>query len=249
MDPVNAGARGTARAAGVAAILAGSLLFAALPLELLAERPETDNAAASLAWLERHAALANFTAGLQLTGGALLIVAVMGLALVMSRGHTGLPLVSGTVSGCSAGVLLATVGGIRSNTAAIQYIGSFDPEWAESAYLTTHIIGLQSLLPVATIAASAWLIVVSVAAARRGLPGLLAIGVLPAVGVVLTLTAKFAPIVTIGDEMGFAWMLHIANILVGVPLGIVTIGIVLLIPRTAGRLATAPRSRTTGTTL
>lgn len=243
MDPVNAGARSTARAAGVAAVLAGFLLFAAVPLELLADRPDTDNAAASLAWLERNAALTSLTAGLQLSGGALLIVAVTGLALVMSRGHIGLPLASATVFGCFAGALFSTVGAIRSNTGAIQYIGGFDPDWAESAYLATHIIGLQSLLPVATIAASVWLIVVSVAAARRGLPGLLAIGVLPAVGVVVAGLAKFAPVVTIGDEVGLGWLLHIANILVGVPLGIVTLGIVLLIPRAAHMFATAPRTQ------
>ncbi|SBS73009.1 hypothetical protein [uncultured Microbacterium sp.] len=249
MDPVDAGARGTARAAGVAAVLAGFLLFAAVPLELLADRPDTDNAAASLVWLERNAALTNLTAGLQLSGGALLIVAVTGLALVMRRGHIGLPLASATVFGCFAGALFAAVGGIRSNTGAIQYIGGFDPDWAESAYLATHIIGLQSLLPVATIAASGWLIVVSVAGARRGLPWLLAIGMLPTVGLVMAGLAKFAPVVTIGDEVGVGWLLHIANILVGVPLGIVAVGIVLLIPRTAERFATAPRSTTIGSTL
>jgi hypothetical protein len=115
--------------------------------------------------------------------------------------------------------------------------------------MATHIIGLQSLLPVATLAASAWLIVISVAAARRGLPGLLAIGVLPTVGVVVAGLAKFAPVVTSGDEMGVGWLLHIANILVGVPLGIVAVGIILLIPRTAERFAAAPRSVTMGSAL
>lgn len=230
-------------------MLAGFMLFAAVPLELFADRPDADDAAASLAWLESNAGLTNITAGLQLSGGALLIVAVTGLALVMSRRHIGLPIASATVFGCFAGALFSTVGGIRSNTGSIQYIGGFDPDWAESAYLATHIIGLQSLLPLATIAASGWLIVVSVTAARRGLPALLAIGVLPAVGVVVGGLAKFAPVVSIGDGLGAGWVLQIANILVGVPLGIVAIGIMLLIPRTAMKLATAPRSMAAGPTL
>lgn len=223
-------------------MLAGLLLFAAVPLELLGDRPETDDAAASLAWLERNAALAGVTAGLQLASGALLIVAVMGVTLQLRRGHVGLAVASATVFGVVAGALYATVGAIRSNTGAIQYIGGFDPDWAESAYLATHIIGLQSLLPLATLAASGWLVIVSVAAARRGLPGLLAIGVLPAVGVVIALLAKFAPAATENDQSGIGWIVHIANILVGVPIGIVTLGVVLLIPRAAAKLATAPRS-------
>lgn len=230
-------------------MLAGLLLFASVPLELLAGRPETDDAAASLAWLERNAALASLTAALLLSSGALLIVSVIGVFVELRRGRVGLALGSATVFGCFAGALYATVGAIRSNTGAIQYIGSFDPDWAESAYLATHIIGLQSILPLATIAASGWLIAISVAAARRGLPGLLAIGALPAVGVVIAVLAKFAPVVTEGDQTGIGWILHIGNILVGVPLGIVALGIVLLIPRAAARLASTPHSTPTDSTM
>ncbi|KJL45060.1 hypothetical protein RS82_00409 [Microbacterium trichothecenolyticum] len=217
------------------------MLFVALPLELLAGRPDADNVAASLAWLERNAALASVTAGLQLSGGALLIVAVTGFALVLRR-QVGPALGSATVFGVFAGALFAAVGAIRGNTGAIQYIGSFEQDWAESAYLATHLIGVQSLLPLAEIAASGWLIIISIAAARRGLPGLLAVGVLPAVGVLAALLAKFAPVLTAGDQIGLGWFLHIGNILVGVPLGIVAVGIALLVPDAAARFATGLRS-------
>ena len=242
MGAERAGSVGIARAAGVAAVLAGVMLFAALPLELLAGRPDTDNAAASVEWLAANAALASVTAGLQLVGGALLIVAVTGVTLAL-RDHVGLALGSATVFGIFAGALYATVGAMRSNTGAIQYIGGFEQDWAESAYLATHIIGLQSLLPLAVLAASGWLVIISIAAARRGLRGLLAVGVLPAIGILGGLLAKFAPVLTTVDQIGLGWFLQVSNIRVGVPLGIVALGVVLLAPGAAESFLTAPRSR------
>ena len=57
------------------------------------------------------------------------------------------------------------------------------------------------------------------------------------------LLAKFAPVLTTVDQIGLSWFLQVSNILVGVPLGIVALGIVLLVPGAAESLLTAPRSR------
>lgn len=215
---------------GVVLILAGATLAVALLPELATGFRDTDNAAESLAWLRGNIPAANLSSSLLLVAGALLIVGSFGLRRRLREGGGGFALESASVFGIVAGTLYAVAGAIRGNGESILYIDTLDAGWAESAYLATHVIGTQSLLPLAELGTSGWLVAIAIGGARRGLPGLLAVGVLPALTLVLLLVGKLIPGFLTLDVAGVGWALHIANLLVAVPLGIVALGITTLVP-------------------
>jgi hypothetical protein len=239
MSPPSSPRDSSGRVLGSLTILTGVVLGSALPVELSTGRGDTDDAAASLVWLENHPGIADLTAGLLLIGGTLLIVVALGLRRRLGEGRAGWAIDAATAFGVVAGTCYATAGALRSVGGSILYIGTFGREGAEAAYLAAHIVGNQALLPLAEIGGSGWLVAVGVAAFRRRLPGLVAVAVLPAVALTVLAAARLLPGLLAGDALGVGWLIHIANLVVGVPVGIVALGVALVVPTVWQRLGRA----------
>jgi hypothetical protein len=223
------------RAPAIASVIAGVALGVAPAVELLGtNRGDTDNADEGLAFLHDEAYRYGLTGFVLVVAGVALIVAVLGFAQHQQRrggagtGAAGLGLGLLTVSTLAviggAGYLFA---GILRHTShgTIGYIEEMDREWAEAAYLGTHMVGTQGLLPMAAHLLAAWLVGVALVWWRAGSRGLALVGVLPAMLLVLFVLDALVPFADDAALSGVVWFGYILTMLVAQPLALVVVGL------------------------
>jgi hypothetical protein len=223
-------------AAGVALILAAT----ALVLASLAEfapgeiRGNGDDPAESVAFLRAAGRFYGYSGLALILGGGALIVGVLGVARMVRPGGLSLAYAGSTAFGVLAGGFLAVAGVLRLNaTGTVLHIDDLDPAWGESAYLAVQMAGTQGLLATGMIGLCAWLVATVVVAARRRLPGLVAAG-LPAAAVLAILAVDAVVPLDIAESVFFAYVVAFT---IGLPLGLLAIGVTVLIPPGARRFA------------
>lgn len=228
-----------------AAAIAAGLLLAAVPLleNVLAPRAETDDPAASMAWIEQ-AGLSYVWSGVALmTAGPLLVVVALGVLRILGGAAASLAVWSATVFALlSAGGYIVT-GALRQNArGTLSYIAAMNPDWAESAYLVVHIAGTQALYVVGALGLAGWFVVIGIVGFRRGIRGMLALTVFPAIFLLGQLVTGILPVVA-ADELGISWFVHIAVLVVVLPASLIAVGCLLLRPGFTARFEAGSASR------
>ncbi|MFC7504397.1 hypothetical protein ACOACQ_05555 [Nocardioides sp. CPCC 206347] len=216
------------RAPAAAAAIAGVMLGAAPVIELAGTaRGDTDNAADGLRFLDESAYRYGLAGFALVVCGTALIVAALGFAqAVARRGDLGLGLLTVTTLAVIAGASYLFAGIIRHTShGTIGYIAETDRGWAESAYLGTHMIGTQALLPMANHLVAAWLVGIAVLLHRAGRRRLALVGVLPALLLVLFVVDALVPVAEDSAISGTLWIGYILTMLVAQPLSLVVLGL------------------------
>lgn len=216
------------RAPAIASVVAGFALGVAPAIEIVGtNRGDPDSADDGLAFLHDEAYRYGLTGFVLVVGGIALIVAVLGYAQhEQRRGEFGLGLltVSTLAVIAGAGYLLA---GILRHTShgTIGYIEEMDRGWAQAAYLGTHMIGTQGLLPMAAHLLAAWLVGVAVMSWRHGSRRLALVGVLPALLLVLFVIDALVPVADDSGLSGVLWAGYLLTMLVAQPLALAIVGL------------------------
>jgi hypothetical protein len=217
------------KAPGAAAVIAGAMLGAAPLIELVGTaRGDTDNATDGLRFLDDSAYRYGLAGFALVVGGLALIVAALGFAQAVGRRtELGLGLLTVTTLAVVAGASYLFAGIIRHTShGTIGYIEGMDRGWAESAYLSTHMIGTQALLPMASHLLAAWLVGVAVLLFRVGRRRLAVIGVLPALLLALFVVDALVPLAEESAAGGVLWACYVLTMLVAQPLTLVVVGLV-----------------------
>lgn len=233
------------RGAALAAVTAGLALGLAPVAELVgSDRGDTDFADESLEFLQDEGHRYGLAGFLLVVAGVALVVVVVGFARTLrTNGDPGLAAEVVTVLGLMSGFGYVFAGVLRHTShGTIDYIEGTDHDWAESAYYATHMVGTQGLLPLSSHLLAAWLVLVAVIAFRRGLRGLVAVGVLPAFLLALFVLDAIVPIADEGVLSGVVWVVYIIVQLLAQPLALIGFGLVALRSAVKERLA-APLSR------
>jgi len=216
--------------AAVALVIASAAEFA--PGEL---RGDGDNPADSVAYLRAAFEFYGYSGGGLIAGGATLIAGVVGVALLVRAGGLSHAYLVACCFGVLAGGFLAVAGVLRLNaTGTVVHISGLDESWGESAYLAVQMAGTQGLLATGMLALSGWLVATAMVAFRRNLAGLAVIGLLPAAIILLLVFDVLAPRTELPDVV---FLIYIAAITVGLPGGLLALGVTLLVPRARARLA------------
>jgi hypothetical protein len=215
--------------AAVALVIASVAEFA--PGEL---RGDGDNPADSVAYLNAAFEFYGYSGGSLIAGGATLIAAVVGVALLVRAGGLSHAYLVACCFGVLAGGFFAVAGVLRLNaTGTVLHISGLDESWGESAYLAVQMAGTQGLLATGMLALSGWLVATAVLTARRRLGGLLVIGLLPAAIILLLAFDILAPRAELPDVV---FLTYIAAITIGLPGGLLALGVTLLVPAARARL-------------
>ncbi len=224
---------------GIALVVAALALVAASVTEFSPGeiRGNGDDPADSIAYLRSAKEFYGYSGAALILGGSTLIVGVLGVARVIKVGGLSLAATAATAFGVLAGGFLAVAGVLRLNaTGTVLHISDLDPGWGESAYLVVQMAGTQGLLATGMLGVSGWLVAVALVAARRRLPGISVVGV-PAAAILLFL-ASDALFPALGDS-GPEWvfLVYVAAFTLGLPLGLLAMGLTVLVPAGARRLA------------
>ena len=200
------------KAPGAAAVIAGAMLGAAPLIELVGTaRGDTDNATDGLRFLDDSAYRYGLAGFAQAVG---------------RRTELGLGLLTVTTLAVVAGASYLFAGIIRHTShGTIGYIEGMDRGWAESAYLSTHMIGTQALLPMASHLLAAWLVGVAVLLFRVGRRRLAVLGVLPALLLALFVVDALVPLAEESAAGGVLWACYVLTMLVAQPLTLVVVGL------------------------
>jgi len=227
------------RAPAVATAVAGVALGAAPLVELLGtNRGDTDNATDGLRFLEEESYRFGLTGLVLVVAAVALIVAALGFAQARQRsGQLTLGVLTVTTLAIIGGASYMLAGIIRHTShGTIGYIDGMDRGWAEAAYMGTHMIGTQALLPMGAHLLAAWLVGVALVAYRSGSRRLALIGVLPGLLLLLGLVDALFPGSDDSSASGVVWISYIFAMLVGQPLSLVLLGLASLAPGVRARL-------------
>ena len=230
------------RAPGAAAIIAGAMLGTAPLIELVGTtRGDTDSAADGLRFLDESAHRYGLAGFVLVVGGLALIVAALGFAQALARrGELALGVLTVSVLAMVAGASFLFAGIIRHTShGTIDYIEGMDHGWAESAYLATHMIGTQALLPLGHHLLAAWLVGIALVLLRAGHRRIALVGILPALLLALFTLDAVVPFADDGSASGIVWVAYILTMLVAQPLALVALGLAVLRTGT-GPLVGAP---------
>jgi hypothetical protein len=238
----------TARAGGVAAIVAGFGAIAVAGLE--ARRTslgfdDADDPRVMLAFFREHADLYT-TSGIVLVLVAVaLAVAVLALWRVTASENPGLLIRIGTVFGVFSSAFLFAQGALRiQSPATILHIASVDEQSGRAAYAAVQMAGTQGLGSAGGFALAVWAIAMAMGTWRaRSLPRLVAVlAVLPAA---YLLIALFGPLIA---ALGGLYPLYVVSVVVGVPAWCMAVGVALLRirPSTVSRQAPGQREDPSG---
>jgi len=220
--------------AALALVVASAAEFA--PGEI---RGNGDDPADSIAYLRAAFEFYAYSGGALITGGATLVAGVVGVARIVQAGRLSHAYLVASCFGVLAGGFFAVGGMLRLNaTGTVLHISDLDPGWGESAYLVVQVAGTQGMIATGMVGLAAWLIATAILAGRRRLPGLVVIGLLPAAILGLLVFDILAPHAELPDAV---FLIYVAAITIGLPLGLTTLGVSLLVP--AGRERFAARSR------
>lgn len=226
-------------ATGIALVVAAIALVAASVAEFAPGeiRGNGDDPADSIAYLRAAKEYYGYSGAALILGGSTLIAGVLGVARIVRVGGLSLAVTTATAFGVLAGGFLAVAGVLRLNaTGTVLHISDLDPGWGESAYLVVQMAGTQGLLATGMLGLSGWLVAVALVALRRRLLGLALVG-LPAAAILLFL-ASDALLPALGDS-GPEWvfLVYVAAFAIGLPLGLLAMGLAVLTPAGARRLA------------
>jgi hypothetical protein len=202
-------------------------------------RGNGDDPGDSIAYLRAAKEFYGYSGAALVIGGATLIAGALGLARIVRPGGLSLAFGTATAFGVLAGGFLAVAGVLRLNaTGTVLHISDLDAGWGESAYLVVQMAGTQGLLATGMLGLSGWLVAVALVAARRGLPGLAVIGV-PA-AVILLILAADALLPALGtSDAEWAYPVYVIAFAIGLPLGLLAVGLTVLVPSAAQRLSRA----------
>lgn len=224
---------------GVALIVAAVALVTAFVAELAPGeiRGNGDDPAESVAYLRAAKEFYAYSGAALVVGAATLITGVLGVARIVRVGGISLAFTAATAFGVLAGGFLAVAGVLRLNaTGTVLHISDLDADWGESAYLVVQMAGTQGVLATGMIGLAGWLVALALLAARRRLVGLAAVG-LPAAAILLFLASDVL-FPAIGDATPeWAFLVYLAAALIGMPLGLAAVGLAVLVPAGARRLA------------
>lgn len=234
------------RAPALAAAITGVALAIGPAVELVGtNRGDTDHADDGVRFLEESGYRFGIAGFVLVIAGVALIVAALGFAQAMQRqGSLGLGTLTVTTLAVIGGTCYMVSGIVRHTShGTISYIAETDREWAEAAYLGTHMIATQTLLPLAAHLVAAWLVGVAVVGYRSGARRLAVIGVLPLLLLLLLLLDVFVPVADDGAASGVIWLAYILTMLVGLPVSLVVLGLAARAPSVRARLGGAPSSQ------
>lgn len=230
------------RAPGAAAVIAGVTLGTAPLIELAGTtRGDTDSAADGLRFLDESAHRYGLAGFALVVCGVALITAALGFAQALARrGELALGVLTVTALAVIGGASHLLAGIIRHTShGTIGYIEEMDRGWAESAYLGTHMIGTQALLPMGNHLLAAWLVGTAVVLLRAGHRRIALVGVLPTLLLVLFVLDALVPFSDEGALSGIVWVGYILTMLVGQPIALVALGLAAIRTGT-GPLVGAP---------
>lgn len=224
---------------GVALIVAAVALVVASVAEFAPGeiRGNGDDPADSIAYLRAAKEFYGYSGAALVVAGATLITGALGVSRIVRIGGISLAFTAATAFGVLAGGFLAVAGVLRLNaTGTVLHISDLDADWGESAYLVVQMAGTQGVLATGMIGLAGWLVAVALLAVRRRLVGLALVG-LPAAGILLFLGSDVL-FPGLGDTTSeWAFLVYIAAALIGLPLGLAAVGLAVLVPAGARRLA------------
>lgn len=230
------------RAPALAAVISGVALAVVPVVELVGtNRGDSDHADDGLRFLEESGYRFGLAGFVLVIAGLALVVAALGFAQGRQR-RASLSL--GTLTVTTLAVIGGTcymLSGIIRHTShgTIGYIAETDRAWAEAAYLGTHMIATQALLPMASHLLAAWLVGVAVVGYRSGVRRLAVVGVLPLLLLALFALDALVPGLDDSAASGVIWVGYILAMLIGLPASLVVLGLVAFAPSVRARLDAA----------
>jgi hypothetical protein len=224
--------RSALRAGGVAVIIAGLAGVAWVVLELVPPVlgfDDTDDPAVSLDYLRQYPQFYALIAIVAFIEAIAFVVASFAVSDALAPRTSSLTRRSLSALGLISAGLIFMHGVLRESVGPMLYIESIKPEWGESAYVSTQMLGTHGFAAGSLILLGVWAVGISVAGAHsRALPiWLCVLGVVAGLRLVILLAGPFLNAAK-ADLPDFVWVGSVALI----PLGMLwwlCLGVVLLV--------------------